>query len=342
MIAAPTIERSGCSAGTGEPSRAWTRVTIAAATLDRPEGLGRLLKSIGRLTFIRVTEPAIDVLIVDNSTDGSARPLVDAFADRLRWPLIYHHEPRLGLVHARNAQLTAAPADAHWLAMIDDDEMPDPAWLDALLATAAATAAPLVAGPVIPVFAEAPPAWAVAGRFFEVGLPVDRTPIGHLYTGNALLSLPVVRAAGWRFDATFNRSGGEDEHFFRRSLAAGLSAVFAAEARVFETIPPAKTTPRWVLRRHFRMGTTLATIDRMNDPSFSMAARRSAKGLVRIAIGLARLLGAPRAGRRAVLPALADIARGVGALAGILGIRFNEYSTGATNLDAPEPALDRR
>lgn len=300
-------------------------VAIAACTLDRPHGLRRLLDGIASLTFTRVPEPKIAIVIIDNAAGPTAAPIVDSYRPLLRWPVIYHHEPRRGLVHARNAQLAMAPATADWIAMIDDDEVPVPEWLDALLAAARAHAAPLVAGPVVPSFVEPPPRWAVDGRFFEVGPFVDGAPIGHLYTGNALVSLREVRKAGWRFEMLFNQSGGEDEHFFSRALNAGLKAVCAADARVFETIPPCRTTARWVIRRFFRMGTTLAAIDRLQQPHPVKLARRGLKGGARMLIGLATMTTVLCNGRVALFKGLSDLARGAGALVGVFGFRYGEY-----------------
>lgn len=300
-------------------------VAIAACTVDRPDGLRRLLDGIARLTFTRMPEPKITVVIIDNAAEPSAAPIVDSFRALLRWPIIYFHEPKRGLVHARNAQLAAAPATADWIAMIDDDEVPVPEWLDALLATAFAYAAPLVAGPVVPSFVEPPPRWAVNGRFFEVGPFVDGAPIGFLYTGNALVSLRAVRAAGWRFEMAFNQSGGEDEHFFTRALRAGLKAVSAADARVYETIPSCRTTPRWVARRFFRMGTTLAAIDRLHHPHPASLIRRALKGCAHMVIGFLTMAAVLVKGRLALVKGLSDIARGAGAIVGVFGVRYNEY-----------------
>jgi succinoglycan biosynthesis protein ExoM len=300
-------------------------VAIAACTVDRPDGLHRLLDGIARLTFARVPEPKITVVIIDNSASRSAEPIVDSYRALLRWPVIYCHEPRRGLVHARNAQLATAPASADWIAMIDDDEVPVPEWLDALLATALAHRAPLVAGPVVPSFVEPPPRWAVDGRFFEVGPFVDGAPIGFLYTGNALVSLREVRAAGWRFEQAFNHSGGEDEHFFSRALKAGLKAVSAADARVFETIPPSRATPRWIARRFFRMGTTLAAIDRLHRPHPWMLLRRALKGCARLLFGCATMATVVTQGHLALVKGLSDVARGAGAVVGVFGIRYSEY-----------------
>lgn len=300
-------------------------VAIAACTVDRPDGLRRLLDGIARLTFTRIQEPKITVVIVDNAAEPSAEPIVDSYRALLRWPIIYRHEPRRGLVHARNAQLATAPASADWIAMIDDDEVPAPEWLDALLATAIAHRAPLVAGPVVPSFVVPPPRWAVEGRFFEVGPFVDGAPIGFLYTGNALVSLREVRAAGWQFEQAFNQSGGEDEHFFTRALAAGLKAVSAADAKVFETISPSRMTPRWIARRFFRMGTTLAAIDRLHRPHPGMLLRRALKGCARLLVGCATMATVVAHGRLALVKGLSDVARGAGAVVGVFGVRYSEY-----------------
>ena len=308
-----------------EPQQPRLSVAIAAPTVDRPDGLRRLLDGISKLTFVRVPEPEITVVIIDNGPTPEAAPIVDAYRSLLRWPIVYHHEPRRGLVHARNAQLETAPASAEWLAMIDDDEVPVPEWLDSLLAVAIANKADFVAGPVVPAFVETPPDWAVPSRFFEAGPFTDGAPITYLYTGNALVSLKAVRAAGWRFEMAFNHSGGEDEHFFARALQTGLKAVAAADATVVETIPPSRTTTRWVLRRYFRMGTTVTAVDRLKDPSLPTAARRVAKGCALILIGLLKMIVALATGRVMLMKGLSDIARGAGSIAAIFGVRFSEY-----------------
>jgi glycosyltransferase involved in cell wall biosynthesis len=323
LLGEPPADTASSAATDMPESR--TEVAIAACTVDRPDGLRQLLDGLASLTFTRVAEPRITVVIIDNATTPSAQSIVDQYRERLRWPIIYRHEPRRGLVHARNAQLETAPWTADWIAMIDDDEVPVPEWLDALLATAFAHDAPLVAGPVVPAFVESPPRWAVDGRFFEVGPFVDGAPIGFLYTGNALVSLRTVRKAGWQFEMAFNHSGGEDEHFFTRALQAGLKAVSAADARVYETIPANRMTARWVMRRYFRMGTTLAAIDRLGHTHPGPLVRRALKGLLRMGFGVVTMTGVVAKGRLALIKGLSDVARGAGALAGVFGVRYGEY-----------------
>ena len=303
-------------------------VAIAAPTLNRPDGLRQLLEGLSRLTFKRVREPRITIIIVDNDLAPTAKAIVDTCRPLLRWPVIYHHEPRRGLVYARNAQLEAAPATADWLAMIDDDEVPVPEWLDALLAVGLAHGAQFVAGPVLPSFVQEPPRWAREGGFFEVGPLQDGAAIDFLYTGNVLMALEPVRAAGWRFEMAFNHSGGEDEQFFRHALRSGLKAVCAADAQVLETIPPSRATPRWVLRRYFRMGTTIAAMELMHDASLGVRVRRGLKGAARMLIGLVTMARAIATGSVDMVTGLSDVARGCGAIFGIFGMRYSEYRPG--------------
>lgn len=306
-------------------SVARTHVAITACTVDRPDGLRRLLEGLSHLIFVRTAAPEITIVIIDNSSNGQAEAVIEAHRPLLRWPIVYRHEPRRGLVYARNAQLDAAPASADWLAMIDDDETPVPEWLDSLLAVALAHNALLVGGPVVPAYVEPPPAWVVQSGFYEIPPLDDGTPIERLYTNNALVSLAAVRRHGWRFDMAFNFTGGEDEHFFSRAIAAGLGAVSARDAEVIETVQPGRATVAWVVRRFFRNGTTHTIMDRLRDPSGKTTVDRALKGSARIVLGLVIMLAVVTRGRLALVQGLRHLAQGTGALVGLLGFSHDEY-----------------
>src|SRR3546814_18996001 len=66
-----------------------------------------------------------------------------------------------GLCAVRNAIAAAALDDPamRFVAMIDDDEWPQPGWLDALLICQAQVGADVVAGPVDSRFVGPPPRW---------------------------------------------------------------------------------------------------------------------------------------------------------------------------------------
>ncbi len=76
-----------------------------------------------------LARPAIRVLVIDNDPAGSGEAVVSALdSDAVR----YVHEPRPGIAAARNRALDEA-ASYDLLIFIDDDEWPNPTWLQSLL-----------------------------------------------------------------------------------------------------------------------------------------------------------------------------------------------------------------
>jgi len=101
--------------------------SVIVCTRNRCSALAQLLDSLTQLVTPR--ELSWELVIVDNgSTDGTA-VLLDAFADRL--PIRRVFEPRKGLSRARNAGLRAARGEI--LAFTDDDCLPAPDWLSAIV-----------------------------------------------------------------------------------------------------------------------------------------------------------------------------------------------------------------
>ncbi|MGH7657415.1 MAG: glycosyltransferase family 2 protein, partial [Gemmatimonadales bacterium] len=97
-------------------------VTTAVCTRDRPEDLERCLQAISRL------DPKPDaVIVVDNAPSSDATRLLVAQHPGVR----YVREDRPGLDAARNRALREVTTEI--VAFTDDDAMPDPRWLGALL-----------------------------------------------------------------------------------------------------------------------------------------------------------------------------------------------------------------
>lgn len=101
--------------------------SVIVCTRNRCSALAQLLESLTQLVTPR--ELSWELVIVDNgSTDGTS-VLLDAFADRL--PIHRVFEPRKGISRARNAGLRAARGAI--LAFTDDDCLPAPDWLSAIV-----------------------------------------------------------------------------------------------------------------------------------------------------------------------------------------------------------------
>jgi succinoglycan biosynthesis protein ExoM len=299
-------------------------VAICALTFRRPEGLRALLDGLRSLD---PPDPGVTVrvIIVDNDPTGSGEAVVRAAAASLPWPVTYEIEPRRGIAQGRNrAVATAAGAD--FVAFIDDDEVPDPAWLNELLAVQRSTGADIVTGPVLPRFAERPPAWVVDGAFFERPRFRTGTTIHYSYTSNVLIASSVFRGEDRPFAEWFVLSGGDDTHFFLRARLNGHRIVWADEATVVETIPASRVDVGWLVRREYRRGNTLSLCLRDLVDSPLRRLRRAGQGLFRIVQGVTVLASAVARGRAAAVRGIQRVAFGVGLLTGLAGVRYDEYT----------------
>ena len=269
-------------------------IWIAIPTFRRPVQLRHLLETLGRL----VQRRDVMLLVADNDRKAREGVLVVEALRREGYPLpiTLLSVPEPGLCTVRNAICVAALADPdmRFIAMIDDDEWPQPGWLDALLACQSRVGADVVAGPVDFHFVGKPPRWARETLVFR---PEQRAwgATGMLWASNNLLMSR--RALGmvdqpW-FDPCFNRSGGEDLDFLTRLREAGARFGWAPEARVSEWVPAERARLSWVLKRMWRIGFTE-----------TLARRKRRAGIIGQVMLLARtlaVLAARTAGLAAIL-----------------------------------------
>jgi len=304
------------------------RVCVAVPTFRRPHLLGDLLSKIGAQDLDGI---AMELVVIDNDAACSARPIVAAFAERAGFPVSYESLPSAALSGIRNRAIATAEERHALLVMIDDDESPSPNWLKQLVAVQSDTDADAVIGPVPPQFPAAVPQWIVDGKFFDLAQASDRSLIDDGYTGNCLIRIESVRAMELAFDPRMDRSGGEDQLFFRQMYARGGRIAYAARAVATEAVAPERLTARWLLRRNMRKGHTIAICDRWIDGTPRALAIRSTKALGLVATGV--VLFIPRAlgrGAAGAMRSACDAARGIGMVMGLVGIRMNYYALRGT------------
>jgi hypothetical protein len=210
--------------------------------------------------------------------------------------------------------------------MIDDDEIPEPAWLAELFRVQQTTQADAVIGPVLAHYPENTAMWVIKGSFFDHRFPVDdggSLVVGH--TGNCLIAIERIRALGLRFHPGLNTMGGEDTLFFRQLRAGGGSIAYAAKAIAIETVPAARLCVRWLIRRHLRWGAALSFCDRTMYGRSPALLIRAGKGLALIGLGVALLPVALLHGKPQSVSMVCNIARGLGTLIGLAGFQVREY-----------------
>ena len=268
-------------------------ISICICTYRR-KLLERTLSSLQRLVVPRGTD--IEVVVVDNDAEGSARTLVERFRNAVAFSVRYEIEPRKGLSFARNRALDLAQGD--WLALIDDDERAAPDWLQKLMQCAEQYRANAVVGGVWPEFEQPPQSWLVNSRFFDWWLPPTGTRIGmgEALSGNALLDANFLRAQGLRFDVTFNSTGGEDSDFFRRLIDHGGHVVSSREAMVHEFVPRERMTPQYLVGRSLRVGEVYARVSHLHGGPFKLALDCARAAFNVLAAGVLALVNLPRGG----------------------------------------------
>lgn len=269
-------------------------IWIAIPTFRRPGQLRHLLETLPGIA----DRHDVMVLVADNDPAGQQGAAVvrDLLAAGYALPVTLLTVAQPGLCAVRNAIADTAlgDPDMRFLAMIDDDEWPQPGWLDALLICQAQAGADVVAGPVDSCFVGRPPRWARETLVFRA----EQRPwgaTGMLWASNNLLvsrrAFAMVETP-W-FDPRFNRSGGEDLDFLNRLKEAGARFGWSPDARVSEWVPAERAKLGWVLKRMWRIGCTE-----------TMARRKSLPGRIGTVKLLARsiaILGLRTAGLAALL-----------------------------------------
>jgi succinoglycan biosynthesis protein ExoM len=300
------------------------KVAICVCTYRRPEGLRNLLFHLLQLRFESMSEPEIEVVVVENEESGSARSICDEFEARLRWPLRYEIESDPGISNARNRCLEMAKG-TDFIAFLDDDEMPAPLWLEALLLAQRKYCAEVVAGPVIGVYEQPPPPYLRKYPFHSSINEKSGTYVAECGAGNVLFSTGLIRQGNLRFEESMGLSGGEDKLFFISARRKGAKIVWCSEAVVEENIPPERTTIFWLLRREFRIGVAGHKCARYLAGSYSASFRSLWVGCTRIGAGLVSLPVTIAFGRHRSVRTLCRIAFGAGCILGASGYEFNAY-----------------
>lgn len=271
--------------------------------------LQALLESIACMQ--QRSDYCLRIVVVDNDHAASARSVVDGFSSQSQIPVTYAVEPRTGVSQARNRALELCQGE--YLAFVDDDEVVEPGWLNALVDTARLYMADVVFGPVLSVLPPQTPPWIRKAKLFDR----PRFPTGTVRqtggAGNVLIARAFLHKIGRGFDAAFGLTGAEDTEFFSHIARVGGRQVWCDEAVAWETVTADRVTLRWLVRRNFMNGMLHG---RIHLPTLSATKRLQTMagclcGLV--VLGLATPL-ALFAGRHVAARSLMKLARCLGRL----------------------------
>ncbi|MEM8800632.1 MAG: glycosyltransferase family 2 protein [Pseudomonadota bacterium] len=237
-----------------------SRIVIGICARGRDALLRRLIDSIWSQP--KPVGYAVELVIVDNNDTACAEAALQGLP--ARFPITVVHEPRAGLVFARNRALDEAVArDAAWFVGVDDDEWVAQDWLAMMIKGIATMEREIIIGRCDYIYDDTLSPYVkpkqVVAR--EKG---RRPPVPA--TGNFALHRSVFdpkEGPGLRFDPYFNERGGEDTEFFRRTerkykwVPASL-----LDAIVFEECKGVRATLRYRLYRSLRTQLTVHQVAR--------------------------------------------------------------------------------
>lgn len=238
------------------------KICVCICTFDRHERVHKLLSRLQDILH-KENSFSLELLVIDNKCSVHTRDQCQSFETQFPVPLLYYTEQQRGISEARNSAVNAArERAADFVAFIDDDDIPNPDWLERLWSKQLETGADIVFGS----WALAPdaPKWAGQSGVFKSeqdnagkrksrakGLPRMAS------TCNVLIAQSTLENAAlgeFTFNPELSEFGGEDKDFFVRAIAAGASVASATDSIVIRHHEPERYTVKGLFQRGFKNG----------------------------------------------------------------------------------------
>ena len=237
-------------------------LTIAICTYNRSALLPGLVSALrAQLCPLR-----FDILVIDNNSNDATQDVLQQLAALPGATLHWVCETRQGIVHARNRAI-AETATSEYLVFIDDDELPQPDFINAALDALSREGAECVGGRITVDFTTHPrPHWLeddVLGFLGALDYGSQpfwiETAAAPLWSGNIAYRRALFDRLGVRFDARYNRAGeglggGEDAAMFRTLLAVGARMRYRPDMAITHRVDVTKLRRHYFVRLHWLAG----------------------------------------------------------------------------------------
>lgn len=246
------------------------RVSVIVATYNRPERLKRMLQALTRQDFpLRDFE----VVVVDDGSPQPVAPVLEPFRGQLR--ITFHRQRNSGPAAGRNTALSLAKAP--FIAMLDDDCEPGPAWLSTLVTTLEANPEAMAGGHTVNglsanIYSEV--SQMIVDRVYAVH-NADPANAGFFTSNNLAASRRALLSLG-AFDVNYRLAGGEDRGLCDRWRHSGHRMIYEPAARIFHFH---ELSLGRFLRQHFNYGRGALHYHRTRVTGYAEEAR-TARGIV--------------------------------------------------------------
>jgi len=298
-------------------------INICICTYQRPKLLTACLQSLESVVVPSGTE--VTVTVIDNDQTRSAEVLVTGLTDTFPFKIYYHCENKRGIPCARNRAIEETHhLGSDYLIFIDDDEWVEPLWLDKLYTYCQNQGGNIVvSGGVISEFPDKIP--DDISHFLSRKQKPTGTLLGSCATNNVLVPISLTKDLGLRFDESNPLAGGTDTIFFHEAVKTGVVIKKCAEALVHEAVPENRANLRWLSKRKFRGGITVAWREKGNGHSTFSIVTLTGRKLLRdlFLASIMFLIGKKHERNKRWL----KVCYRLGVLSGIFGLRIDSYKS---------------
>lgn len=251
--------------------------SIVICTCSRTDLLKEALMSISQLK----TGAGFDfeVVLVDNSKNGTLRQTVENLSGHFHGKLSYHSETRRGKSFALNHGISKAKGDI--IAFTDDDIIADATWLEVLNAKFDEFDCHGIGGRVLPVYPEETPKWVkdnavkLAGGVVIYDYDTADFPLTHeqypFIGANYAFKKEVFAQHGlFRTDlGPGTPVMGEDTEFVERLLQHGKKLYYCGQVLIWHPVDLKRVTLKHMAKWHIALGRYAAKREIENNVKIS-------------------------------------------------------------------------
>jgi glycosyltransferase involved in cell wall biosynthesis len=241
------------------------KLSIIVCTRNRADELVHCLQE---LMCQAAEAEATEIIIVDNGSTDHTAEVAARFTMDSRARFRYIHEPVPGLCVARNRGRAAA--EGEFLAYIDDDAVPHPAWIARIMKHLGDAGCDCLAGKTVLRPNGEIPEWFPGGLYWALGMSSfgdDARFLGgnENPSGNNFAIRAEVFDAVSGFDSSLSLYFDEAE-FFSRVRAKGHRFFYDPELIVDHRVPTSRLTRGALRRRAYRMGIGVGQYYKVGKP----------------------------------------------------------------------------
>lgn len=235
-------------------------INVAICSYNSADYLPKLLQEL----ITQSCPIPFNILVIDNNSTDDTLKVVSDFAAASQIPIRYVHEPKQGIVFARNRAIDESLA-SRYIIFIDADELPEKDWLQAAVLSLSNENADCVGGK-INISLSYRPNWLnddLLPFYGQIDYGQDSFKITDeskpIWSGNVAYNMRIFQNGLLRFDSRYNRKGegiggGSDAIMFQHLLRNDYHLIYEPNMSILHLIPEKKINRSYFLKLHFIAG----------------------------------------------------------------------------------------